>query len=118
MKRTEIVRFLLLWATVGVALRSASDTGIKLIPDNTELRVGETKTFRVATARVMPQELIWKVISTANRYTGELGVVDSNGVYIAPAVLPVPNTVVVRAQDPADSTMFGTATVTLVNAVP
>jgi hypothetical protein len=111
-------RTFLLFITLGAVLVSAGGSGIDLTPDSTELRIRETKTFRVTTPGLSPRKLIWKVVSTATSYTGELGIIDSNGVYTAPAVLPFPNTVVVRAQDPASSYVFGTAAVTLLNATP
>jgi uncharacterized protein (DUF1800 family) len=47
-----------------------------------------------------------------------VGTITSSGLYTAPAHLPIPNTVTIRATSNADPAMFGTSAVSLLNLTP
>ncbi|HMD71657.1 MAG TPA: DUF1800 family protein, partial [Bryobacteraceae bacterium] len=91
---------------------------LKLSPGTTSIQAGGSTSFSVTGTHPAPGTVIWSVASTAARHSGSLGTVSSAGVYTAPAAPPVPNTVMVRAVDPANRRAAAFATVTVVNPAP
>ena len=88
-----------------------------LNPATASVEAGGSATFSVVSLHNR-SAIAWSVVSAATEYSGSLGSVSGAGVYTAPAVPPVPNTVVVRAVEPASRRFAGSAAVTVVNPVP
>jgi hypothetical protein len=92
---------------------------VTVSPQTATLRTGQTKTF-AATVKI-PNNSNENVVWSVNGVVGgnsSAGTISTAGVYTTPASVPSPNTVPVKATSVADSTKFGTATVTLQNPLP
>ncbi len=108
------------WLALTAAQAQAPDAipTLRLNPGTASVQAGGRATFSVTWPRTGAGALVWSVASTAVRHSGNLGSVSSTGVYTAPATPPQPNTVLVRALDPADRRLAAIATVSVVNPVP
>ncbi len=99
---------------------AAVTPALTISPSAATLRTGAQQTFHTATTGLTNPAVTWKVISTAATSTGNPGTVTSAGVYTAPSVLPVPNTVTVQASvaTTTGSAIIASAAVTLQNPIP
>ena len=100
------------------AQRATPLPALKLSPGTASVQTGGSTTFSVSWPHTGAATATWSVVSAAARHSGSLGSVSSAGVYTAPAELPSPNTVIVRAVDPANRRLAASATVAVVNPVP
>jgi uncharacterized protein (DUF1800 family) len=91
---------------------------LKLSPGTASVRVGRHTTFSVAGASKPSTTIAWSLASTAAQHTGSLGIISRAGIYTAPLVPPVPNTVIVQAVDSASGSLSGSATVAVLNPAP
>lgn len=94
--------------------------GIQLSPSAADVRAGQKKTFTASlTGGVQVQNLVWELRSTANSFTGSLGAFDpATGIYTAPSLPPVPNTVVLQVKDSKDPAVTAKAAINVLNPIP
>jgi uncharacterized protein (DUF1800 family) len=100
------------------AQSAAPAAALKLSPGTALVRVGEHTTFSVAASGKPSTAIAWSLASTEAQHTGSLGIITRAGIYTAPQVPPVPNTVIVQAVDSVTGSLTGSATVTVVNPAP
>jgi hypothetical protein len=85
-------------------------------PGTATVRAGSgTQAFSAAVSNTSNGAVTWQV----NGITGgnsTVGTISAAGVYTAPATVPSPSTVTVRAVSSADDTRFGSAQVTVTSA--
>ncbi len=107
------------WLAISVlAAATTPVASLKLGPSTATLRAGASVTFSLTWVGAPSSTVKWTVASTAKAFTGSLGTVSASGVYTAPALPPVPNTVVVTATDSANTTLISSSTLTLLNPAP
>jgi hypothetical protein len=94
-----------------------SSIAVMVTPQTANLRAGDPFLFNVSVTGSSNQAVTWSINGTVGG-SSALGTIDSNGNYTAPAVLPTPNTITVRATSAADASAFGSSTVTLLNPTP
>ena len=90
---------------------------VSVTPAMANLRAGDSYTFQASVSGTTNTNLAWSVNGTTGG-SAATGTVDANGKYSAPATLPNPNTVSVKATSAADSSASGTSSVTLMNPTP
>jgi len=91
---------------------------VTVSPATAQIRSGATVTFAVTTVGLASPTIDWKIVSTSASPKGNLGSISQSGVYTAPPAPPTPNTVSIQAVDHANATIYGSATVTLLNVAP
>lgn len=114
--------------TLSVAGCAASSTGNKpaaapppivvnvtVSPESANIRSGDAFPFSAAVSGTTDTAVTWAVNGTPG---GTLGTISANGNYSAPAALPNPNTISVRATSTADANARGSSSVTLLNPTP
>jgi len=115
---------LLVWSGCGGGLGPAgSETkseGMTVTPSSVTLRSGETTQFTAqlsGSAGSANQTFTWYVNGVA---TGSVafGSIDQTGKYRAPATLPTPHSVTIKAVSNSDKSHFATSSVTLQNPIP
>ena len=60
-------------------------------------------------------QVTWKIASSTGSSAGPIGVIDQNGLYTAPVIVPNPAVVVVTVTSNSDPTLFAVAMVTIAN---
>jgi len=90
---------------------------VSVTPPTASIRAGDSLTFKAAVSGTRNNSVNWFVNGTAGGSTAT-GTIDANGMYSAPASLPNPNSVTVKATSAADATASGTSAVTLMNPTP
>ena len=119
MQQTRNAAIALLAFFCTIAQGATTTPTIQISPTTYTLRAGASKSFSATSAGITaPAKVVWSVAPSSATQAGALGTVTSGGVYTAPAIVPTPNVVLVRAQDSADSTIVATATVTLESPLP
>lgn len=73
--------------------------------------------FAAAVSGTTNDSVTWSVNGTVGG-SATLGTITANGSYTAPASLPNPNTITIRATSAADSSASGTSSVSLLNPTP
>lgn len=115
---------LLVWSGcgggLGAAGSAAKSVGMTVSPASVTLRSGETTQFTAqlsASTASMNQTFTWYVNGVA---TGSVafGSIDQTGKYRAPATLPTPHSVTIKAVSNSDKSHFATSSVTLQNPIP
>ena len=86
-------------------------------PATANIRAGDSFAFNVTVSGTTNQAVTWSVNGTTGGPSA-LGTVNTSGNYTAPATLPNPNTVTIRATSTADSAASGPSTITLLNPTP
>jgi Protein of unknown function (DUF1800) len=95
----------------------SSPTGpqtLTLSPSIVSVRAGSPQQFTPSLAGL---SLTWSVNGTVGGST-TLGTIDVNGNYLAPAVLPMPNSVTISAAETSKPSIAGRSDVTLLNPIP
>ena len=90
---------------------------VSVAPNPATVRAGATQSFAATVTGTSNSSVTWQV----NGVTGgsaAAGTITSAGVYTAPASLPNPNSVTVKAVSTADSGASGSSAVTLWNPIP
>jgi Protein of unknown function (DUF1800) len=87
---------------------------LSLSPSTVSVRAGSPQQFTPSLAGL---SLTWSVNGTVGGST-TLGTIDANGNYLAPAVLPTPNSVTISAAETSEPSIAGTSDVTLLNPIP
>jgi hypothetical protein len=95
----------------------AAGVTVSVSPTTANVRAGEPYTFKASLTGSTNTSVTWSVNGT-NGGTPATGTIDSNGNYTAPAALPNPNTVSVKATSVADATASGASNVTVLNPAP
>jgi hypothetical protein len=90
---------------------------VSVTPPTANIRAGDSFTFQATVSGTQNKTVSWFANGTAGG-SSATGTVDVNGKYVAPAILPSPNTLTVKATSAADSTASGTSAVTLMNPTP
>ncbi|MGC2661314.1 MAG: DUF1800 family protein [Bryobacteraceae bacterium] len=110
-----------LWALPILACVMTAGTpppvSVSVNPSQATLNVNGTKTFSANVSNTTNHSVTWYVNGVAGG-NGSLGTISATGQYTAPAKVPNPNTVTVKAVSQAQTTQTASATVTLLNAVP
>ena len=99
-------------ATVTVNYTPNAVTGILVTPDSPAVLLGVAQQFaaHVMGSGSFGMGVTWAVAGPTG-YTGDVGTIDANGLYVTP--YPAPATVTVTASSQSDPTKMGTTTVTL-----
>jgi hypothetical protein len=90
---------------------------VTVSPDSTSVRASASATFSATVSGTQNTAVTWYVNDTTGG-SASLGTIDTSGKYTAPATLPNPNSVTVKAVSSADSSKNGTSAVTLLNPTP
>jgi hypothetical protein len=94
-----------------------SSVTVRVTPSSANIRAGDSYTFKSTVSGTTNIAVTWSV-NGLNGGSAALGTIDANGNYGAPAALPNPNTVIVRATSTTDSSATGSSNVTLLNPTP
>lgn len=89
-------------------------TSVTVMPGTATLSKGQSQAFSATVAGVTDQSVFWSIVG-AQPADGDAthGFISNGGVYVAPATVPSPATVTIKATSGADPTKSGTATVTI-----
>ena len=101
-------------ATVTLALPSVV---VAIAPATATVQVGSARTFTATVTGNANTAVTWSVNGTAGG-SATVGTIGAGGVYTAPAALPAPVTVTIRATSAVNAAAFGQATVTLTSVPP
>lgn len=91
---------------------SPSSIAVTISPTAQPLIVNATQQFTATVTGTTNTAVAWSVNGIAGG-NATLGTISSAGLYTAPAVIPTPNPVTVKAASAADSNQFASATVTV-----
>ena len=94
-----------------------SSVSVVVSPPTANIRAGDTFPFSVAVSGTTNTAVSWSVNGTTGGTTTS-GTIDTSGNYAAPAALPNPNTITIRATSAADASASGSSSVTLLNPTP
>ena len=90
---------------------------VSVSPSIATLRAGDTYQFMATVTGTTNTAITWSVNDVA-RGSAAAGTISPSGLYAAPASIPNPNTVMVKATSVADSSASGTSDLTLLNPAP
>ena len=90
---------------------------VTVSPGSANIRAGDSYSFSASVSGTSNTGVSWSVNGAAGG-SSATGTIDSSGKYTAPATLPNPNTMTIRATSAADSSASGTSSVTLMNPTP
>lgn len=90
---------------------------VTVTPPSTNIRAGDSLPFTATVVGTSNTSVTWSVNGTAGG-SATLGTITVNGTYTAPASLPNPNTITIRATSAADPSASGTSNVSLLNPTP
>jgi len=93
---------------------------VTVSPKTADMRAGDTQQFTVKVTGTTDGTVDWFVCTTACEMSGNstIGTINISGLYAAPANVPNPSTVTVKAVSRADKTKSDTATVTILPRLP
>ena len=90
---------------------------VSVSPPTANIRAGDSLPFSAAVSGTTNTAVTWSITGTAGS-PPVIGTITSAGNYTAPATLPNPNTLTVRATSVADISVSGSSSVTLLNPTP
>jgi hypothetical protein len=90
---------------------------VTVSPSTANIRAGDSFTFQSSVSGTTNTAVTWSVNDT-NGGSSSLGTISATGSYTAPAALPSPNTITIRATSSAKSSAVGSSAVTLLNPTP
>jgi uncharacterized protein (DUF1800 family) len=90
---------------------------VQVTPATGVLRAGQQQVFAATVTGTTNTGVTWSVNGVAGG-NATVGTIVGNGNYLAPTMLPNPNTITVTATSVADTTAAGNASITLGNDVP
>ncbi len=93
-----------------------SPVSVSLTPGSATVLLGNAQSFTAAVSGAADTAVEWSVNGVAGGNSGH-GTITAAGVYSAPAILPAPAAVTVRATSRADSAKYAEATVTVASDV-
>lgn len=108
---------LTLFAIAILHTTSLAASSVSVLPSSAQLKPGAQLQFSATVAGDSTDIVIWSV-SGPGCSGVSCGVIDSQGLYTAPAFAPTPGIAIVSAQSLFNPSMFGTATVNLGQAAP
>jgi hypothetical protein len=94
-----------------------SSITVVVTPLSANIRAGDSLPFTAAVSGTTNTSVTWSVNGTVGG-SSALGTITANGGYTAPAVLPNPTSITVRATSAASSTTSGSSNVSLLNPTP
>ena len=94
-----------------------SSVTVSVSPPTASIRAGDSFPFEAAVSGTQNMGVTWSVNNTSGG-SATLGTISSSGNYTAPAALPSPNTVTIRATSADKTSASGSGAVTLLNATP
>src|SRR5882762_2194779 len=94
-----------------------SSITVVVSPPTANIRAGDSFPFSVAVSGTTNTAVTWSVNNTTGG-SAALGMIGTSGNYTAPAALPNPNLITVRATSAADPSASGSSSVTLLNPTP
>jgi hypothetical protein len=90
---------------------------VAVSPTTANIRAGDSFPFTVTVSGTTNQAVTWSVNGTSGG-SATLGTISTAGNYTAPAVLPNPNAITIRATSSADPSVTGSSSVSLLNSTP
>jgi hypothetical protein len=90
---------------------------VTVSPSTANIRAGDSFAFQSSVSGTTNTAVTWSVNGT-NGGSSSLGAISATGSYTAPAALPSPNTITIRATSAAKSSAVGSSAVTLLNPTP
>jgi hypothetical protein len=90
---------------------------VSVTPPSANIRAGDSLPFTAAISGTTNTSVTWSVNGIVGG-SANLGTITPNGSYAAPASLPTPNTITIRATSAADSSASGASNVSLLNPTP
>jgi hypothetical protein len=90
---------------------------VTVSPSTANIRTGDSFLFTDTVSGTTNKAVTWSVNGTTGG-SATLGTISTSGNYTAPAALPNPNTITVRATSAADASASGSSNVTLLNPTP
>ncbi len=90
---------------------------VSVSPPTANIRAGDSFPFSAAVSGTTNTAVTWSIAGTAGS-PPVIGTITSDGNYTAPASLPNPNSITVRATSAADASASGSSSVTLLNPTP
>src|SRR5208283_4544907 len=90
---------------------------ISVTPQTANVRAGNSATFSATVTGTQNTAVTW-FVNDISGGSASLGTIDSSGKYTAPAALPNPASVTIKAVSSADATKNGTSAVSLMNPTP
>jgi hypothetical protein len=94
-----------------------TSNGMTITPTNATLRAGDSTQFSATVKDNANQAVAWWVNGVAGG-NATVGTIDATGKYKAPASLPTPSSVTVKATSVADTKLSATSPVNLENPIP
>jgi hypothetical protein len=94
-----------------------TSVSVSVSPATTNVRAGDSYPFSASVTGAQNTGVLWAVNGTAGG-AAATGTIDSTGNFTAPATLPNPNPVTVRATSVADASANGSSSVTILNPTP
>ena len=95
----------------------AQSVSVAVSPTTANIRAGASLTFTATVKGSSNASVTWSVNQTTGG-SATLGTIDIFGNYIAPALVPNPDTITIAATSVADSTKQSTSAVTVLNPTP
>jgi hypothetical protein len=95
----------------------STNSGVAISPAGAEVRVGATQSFSAAVTGAPNNDVTWSVNDMVGG-DSTTGTISTTGLYSAPATLPNPNSVTIKAVSTSDSSLSGTVTVDVLNPIP
>jgi hypothetical protein len=90
---------------------------VSVSPPTANIRAGDSFPFSAAVSGSTNTAVTWSITGAAGN-APVIGTISAGGNYTAPAALPNPNTLTVRATSVADTSASGSSSVTLLNPTP
>jgi len=92
-------------------------TTVVVSPSTANIRAGDSFAFTAIVSGTSNKSVTWSVNGTTGGST-TVGTISTSGNYMAPGVLPNPNTITVSATSAADTSASGLSNITLLNPTP
>ena len=94
-----------------------SNPGVAISPTGANVRIGATQSFSATVTGAPNNDVTWSVNDMVGG-DATTGTINASGMYSAPATLPNPNSVTVKAVSTSDSSLSATAIVDVLNPIP
>jgi hypothetical protein len=98
--------------------KPASVVQVSVAPTTAGVRAGSAQQFTATVTGTTNVAVTWSVNGVASGNSATAGTINSGGMYVAPQMLPTPNTVTITATSSADTAKNANAAVTLLNPTP
>jgi hypothetical protein len=94
-----------------------SNPGVAISPTGANVRIGATQSFSATVTGAANNDVTWSVNDMVGG-DATTGTISASGMYAAPAALPNPNSVTIKAVSTSDSSLSATAIVDVLNPIP